>query len=141
MIKCFPVKHEGDVVDIRSHVREMAKKHGFDDLDQVRIVQSVSELAQNVVEHAEEGIVQVSLVEKEEKGGIQIEVQDFGPGIADLETILRSTEAPAVVEGYGLKQVRDLMDDFSIRVLEGKGTWIKVTKWLEEERKTSGDPM
>lgn len=140
MIKRFPIKYEWDVVDIRGQVRELAKKHGFGDLDQVRIVQSVSELAKNVVEHAEEGIVQVSMVEEEGRSGMLIEVQDCGPGIEDLELILRSSEAPAAVEGYGLKQVRELMDDFSVRVLEGKGTRIKVTKWLESKGET-GDHM
>ncbi|MDR6225839.1 ATP-binding protein [Desmospora profundinema] len=139
-MKRFPIKYEWDVVDIRSQVRELAKKHGFGDLDQARIVQSVSELAKNVVEHAEEGIVEVCLIQEEERSGIRIKVQDFGPGIEDLEMILRSSEAPASVEGFGLKQVRESMDDFSIRVLEGKGTLVQVTKWLEEQRQTDGSP-
>ncbi|WP_169713740.1 anti-sigma regulatory factor [Paludifilum halophilum] len=132
MEKTFPIKYEWDIVAMRSEVREAARQHGFSELDQVRIVQSVSELARNVVHHAEEGLVHIELVDEDEKSGMRIVVQDFGPGIAELNQILRMSESPAAVEGYGLKQVRELMDDFSIRAVEGKGTCVAVSKWKEQ---------
>lgn len=141
MNKRFPIKYEWDVVEIRSQVRELAKEQGFSELDQARIVQSVSELAKNVVEHAEEGIVEVELIQAEGCSGMQIKVQDFGPGIDDLDLILRSSEAPASVEGFGLKQVRELMDDFSIRVMDGEGTLVQVTKWLKTHPQRDKSPM
>ncbi|MDA8351809.1 MAG: anti-sigma regulatory factor [Firmicutes bacterium] len=125
----IPIKYEWDVVNIRSKVREMAKEMGFSELDQSRIVQSVSELARNVVHHAEEGVVRVESIEGD-KPGIRIVVQDFGPGIEDLDEVIRASESLVSTEGYGLRQVRDLMDDFAIRALEGKGTCVQVTKWL-----------
>lgn len=125
----FPVKYEWDIVSIRSEIRELARQHGFSDLDQARIVQSVSELARNVIHHADEGSVHVQLIEEEERSGIRIVVQDYGPGIADLDPIIRMTESPAVMEGSGLKKVKELMDDFSIRGAEGQGTCVTVYKW------------
>ncbi|SFS30112.1 anti-sigma regulatory factor [Marininema halotolerans] len=132
MKQSFPIKYEWDIVTIRKEVRKLAKEHGFSELNQARIVQSVSELASNVVHHAEEGRVQVELIEEENRSGIRIIVRDFGPGIDDLDQILRLSESPASVEGYGLKQVRELMDDFSIRAVEGKGTYVSVSKWKDE---------
>lgn len=130
--RSFPIKYEWDIVTIRKEVRKLANEHGFSELNQARIVQSVSELASNVVHHAEEGRVQVELIEEENRSGINIIVRDFGPGIDDLDQILRLSESPASVEGYGLKQVRELMDEFSIRAVEGKGTYVSVSKWKDE---------
>ncbi|SDW79674.1 serine/threonine-protein kinase RsbT [Marininema mesophilum] len=132
MKRSFPIKYEWDIVTIRKEVRKLANEHGFSELNQARIVQSVSELASNVVHHAEEGRVQVELIEEENRSGINIIVRDFGPGIDDLDQILRLSESPASVEGYGLKQVRELMDEFSIRAVEGKGTYVSVSKWKDE---------
>lgn len=130
MSMLIPIKYEWDVVNIRSKVREMAGELGFDELDQSRIVQSVSELARNVVHHAEEGVVRVEPVEEEGRKGMRITVQDFGPGMEDLEQLLRLSETPAAVEGYGLRQVKELMDEFTLRAVEGKGTCVQVCKWL-----------
>ncbi|MFC4077684.1 anti-sigma regulatory factor [Salinithrix halophila] len=132
MEKSFPIKYEWDIVAIRKSVRELAREHGFSELNQARIVQSVSELASNVVHHAVEGMVQVESVQGEGKAGIRIIVQDFGPGIEDLDQIIRLSESPTSMEGYGLKQVRELMDEFSIRAVDGKGTYVSVTKWKDE---------
>ncbi|SHF17804.1 hypothetical protein SAMN05444392_10974 [Seinonella peptonophila] len=40
--KTFRIQFEWDILDMRSEVREFAKKIGFNELDQSRIVQSVS---------------------------------------------------------------------------------------------------
>ncbi|WP_170109544.1 ATP-binding protein [Melghirimyces profundicolus] len=131
MSKIIPIKYEWDVVKIRSKVREVTKDLGFDELEQSRIVQSVSELARNVVHHAEEGVVLVEEVHEGDQKGIRIVVQDFGPGIEDLDQVIKRSESPASTEGYGLRQVRELMDDFTIRAVEGKGTCVEVRKWLD----------
>ncbi|EGK11188.1 anti-sigma B factor RsbT [Desmospora sp. 8437] len=126
----IPIKTESDVVTIRSKVREITGGLGFDELDQSRIVQSVSELALNVVHHAEEGTVLIEPLDREGRRGIRMVVQDFGPGMAETEPILRMSETPSVVEGHGLRQVRELMDEFVIRAVNGKGTCVQVSKWL-----------
>jgi serine/threonine-protein kinase RsbT len=126
----IPIKTESDVVTIRSMVREIAGGLGFDELDQSRIVSSVSELALNVVHHADEGTVLVEPVNREGRQGIRMVVRDFGPGMEETEQILRMSETPSVVEGHGLRQVRDLMDEFIIQTVNGKGTCVQVSKWL-----------
>lgn len=74
MRKTFQLNFEWDIVHIRSEVREMAKEMGFDELDQARIVQSFSELARNVIQHAEEGEIVLDEVEEEGKKGLRIRV-------------------------------------------------------------------
>ncbi len=48
--------------------------------DQSRIVSSVSELALNVVHHADEGTVLVEPVNREGRQGIRMAVRILGPG-------------------------------------------------------------
>ena len=73
----IPIKTESDVVTIRSMVREIAGGLGFDELDQSRIVSSVSELALNVVHHADEGTVLVEPVNREGRQGIRMVAPGF----------------------------------------------------------------
>jgi serine/threonine-protein kinase RsbT len=129
--KRFRVRYEWDIVSIRSEIREIAGHAGFDELDQARIVQSVSELARNVVHYADKGLILVETVERDGKEGLRILVQDLGPGIADVEEVLRRMETPSVTESSGLQQARRLMDEFSIQTVEGKGTCVEVIKWLK----------
>jgi serine/threonine-protein kinase RsbT len=129
--KKFRVRYEWDIVSIRSEIREIAGQVGFDELDQARIVQSVSELARNVVHYAEKGLILVETVERDGKEGLRILVQDLGPGITDMEEVFRKMDTPTVTENSGLQQVRSLMDEFSIQSVEGKGTCVEVIKWLK----------
>ncbi|MCS1352753.1 ATP-binding protein [Mechercharimyces sp. CAU 1602] len=126
----FRVNYEWDVVAIRKEVREFAREIGFDELDQTRIVQSVSELARNIVHHADEGTISIEKIEQEGKYGLQIRVQDCGPGIGDIEELMRKILSPINMEASGLLHVKELMDNFIIRE-EGEGTIVEVVKWLE----------
>lgn len=131
MRKTFQINQEWDIVAIRSEIRETARQFGFDLLDQARIVQSVSELARNVVYHADKGLVQIETLEERERMGLRFVVQDIGPGIADLDQVMKKMQIPTSVDSSGLQQVRKLMDDFTIRAAEGQGTCVEVVKWLK----------
>lgn len=129
MRKTFLLKFEWDIVNIRSEVREIAKEIGFDELDQARIVQSISELARNVIQHAEEGMITIDVVEEEDKKGIRIRVEDSGPGIPNFEEMMMK-ESQNIGETSGLQQVGMLMDELNYIPVE-EGTCVEVTKWLK----------
>lgn len=129
--KTFQIHFEWDIVYMRSEVRELAGGIGFDEVDQSRIVQSISELARNIIQHAEEGIITVDLIEKDDQKGIFIEVKDLGPGIQDMEELLRNVHTKTDKEKKGLSHVAMLMDDFRIQSGES-GTSVEVIKWLKK---------
>jgi serine/threonine-protein kinase RsbT len=58
-------------------------------------------------------------------------VQDLGPGIADVSELMKKVQGSQSVESSGLKQVHQLMDEFSIRTVEGRGTMVEAIKWLK----------
>jgi len=126
----FRIEYEWDIVATRSQLRELAREWGFDELDQSRIVRSVSELLRNVVHHAEKGLLRVERIERDGKVGMLIVVQDLGPGIADVSELMKKVQTPQSVDSSGLKQVHQLMDEFSIRTVEGRGTMVEAIKWL-----------
>src|SRR5690606_24881646 len=88
--KTFQINFEWDIVYMRSEVREIAGEIGFDEVDQSRIVQSISELARNIIQHAEEGMITVEMIEKEDQKGLFIKVQDLGPGIPNIDELLNN---------------------------------------------------
>ena len=129
--KTFQIHFEWDIVYMRSEVREIAKKIGFGEVDQSRIVQSISELARNIIQHAEEGIITVELIEKDGRTGLFIKVRDLGPGIPDIDELLRNVHTKANKEKKGLSHVAMLMDDLRIYSDE-TGTAVEVIKWLDK---------
>jgi len=132
MRKTFQLNFEWDIVHIRSEVREMAKEMGFDELDQARIVQSFSELARNVIQHAEEGEIVLDEVEEEGKKGLRIRVKDAGPGITNFKELTQGTNQ-AVGETSGLQHVEILMDELRQIPVES-GTCLEAIKWLNTKQ-------
>ena len=131
MQKRFEINDEGDIVNIRSEVREMAKEIGFDELDQSRIVQSMSELAQNVVQYADKGVLTISSVDEKGRKGLKIQVQDKGPGLNNLEEVAKG-RTQQVGETSGLQHVYMLMDELKQIPVES-GTCVEAIKWLKNK--------
>jgi serine/threonine-protein kinase RsbT len=128
MRRTYQVNFERDIVHIRSEAREIAREIGFDELDQARIVQAISELARNVIHHAEKGMVTLSEVEEEGRKGLKIRVQDLGPGIPNFKELMQGA-GQAVGETSGLKSVDVLMDEMK-QIPVDEGTCVEVVKWL-----------
>ncbi|RAL24332.1 ATP-binding protein [Thermoflavimicrobium daqui] len=133
----FQIKEEENIVHARSEVREISRSLGFDELDQARIVQSVSELARNVIQYASEGTITVEVVVVADRKGLRIKVEDFGPGIPNVQELLMEPKRKHNGETSGIQQVRMLMDDINIKTLE-EGTCVEVIKWLKTSTMLNG---
>ncbi|SFI58471.1 ATP-binding protein [Thermoflavimicrobium dichotomicum] len=136
----FHIKDEENIVHARSEVREIARSLGFDELDQARIVQSVSELARNVIQYAKEGTITVEVLTVEDRKGLKIKVEDFGPGIPNVKELMMEAKRKHNGETSGLQQVRMLMDDMNIKTSETgeAGTCVEVIKWLKTSTMLNG---
>ena len=64
------------------------------------------------------------------KRGVEIEVVDTGPGIADCEAAMDDHYSSGGTLGLGLPGVRRMMDEFSLESTPGEGTRVTVRKWL-----------
>lgn len=126
------INNDFDIVAARAEGRRLAREMGFDTIDQARIATVISELARNVVLHAHCGQVQMQQIEIGEKVGMQIVCEDQGPGINDLEGILRADGAHGVGTHLGLVGAKRLMDDLEIESHVGLGTIVKARRWLSQ---------
>ncbi|MBD8026484.1 anti-sigma regulatory factor [Ureibacillus sp. Re31] len=117
---------ELDIVTARKLGRKQAKQIGFNKVDQARITTAIGELAKNIFQYACEGKIIIERINKEGKKGVSITSIDQGPGIADVQKALEDGES----YGAGLSSVKRLVDSMHIFSEEGKGTTVKVEKWL-----------
>ena len=123
---------ESDIVTARQRARDAAKRLGFGMVDQSRITTAVSELARNVVRYAVNGQGDVTIRElavSPSVTGIEIVVQDKGPGIADIEQAMRHGFTSGAGLGLGLPGSKRLMDEMQIDSTLGRGTTITIRKW------------
>src|ERR1700742_1928114 len=120
------LRHDEGVVTARQRTRDIAELLGFDRLEQTRIATAVSELARNARRYAGSGEVRI----RTRAERLEIEVVDEGPGIPNLELILRGEYSSSTGMGRGLVGVRLLMDEFEISAPAGAGTRVVVAKRL-----------
>jgi len=125
-----PIKSEGDIVTCRKLIRSAAASAGFGMTDVTRIVTAVSELARNVFVHSgSDGVMRWQILYQAGKVGIQLEFEDYGKGIPDVDQAMEAGFTTAGTMGMGLSGVKRLMDDMAIKSEIGVGTTITVEKW------------
>jgi len=128
--RVIPIRTDLDIVTARVAGRELAKEMGFGVIDQARIATAISELARNVVLYTEGGEVVIRVVEDRGRRGIEVVCRDEGPGIEDIEVVMRDGYSTSRGLGMGLPGTKRLMDEFEIESKVGVGTTVRVRKWL-----------
>ncbi len=110
----------------------MAIAIGFDEKSAEEIVLVASELASNVVRHAGGGTL--TLAPLAGGAGIQIESEDRGPGIADVDSAMADGFSTAGSLGYGLGTVNRFVDDLDIATVQGDGCGLHVLarRWIRD---------
>lgn len=119
---------ENDVVAARQRARQTAAVLGFDKQDQVRVATAVSEIARNGLAYGKGGRVSFAVELGETDQHLLIVVQDFGPGIANLDAILAGSYQSKTGMGVGLTGTRRLLDDLQIVSNPGQGTTVSLFK-------------
>jgi serine/threonine-protein kinase RsbT len=123
---------ETDIVVVRKSVREAAIKLGFGITDVTRIITAASELARNVFLYAGSGVVRCRVLNRSDRVGLELVVEDHGPGIADIHQAMQPGYTTGNGLGFGLPGTKRLMDEMEIVSEAGKGTKVTVTKWRKE---------
>jgi len=120
---------EDDVFEASGAALRLAGETGFGRLECNLIATAVSEISMNVIRYAEKGMVKIAKTAN--KRGLSIEVKDEGPGIKDLKLALEDgfTTSKASL-GVGMGAARRAMDTFHLYSRPGKGTRVKMEKYL-----------
>ena len=125
----MPIRSRLDADQARREARQLAVRLGFDRGDAETVALAASELAMNLHRYAVEGEIVLRTVEDGTRRGLEIESQDAGPGIADLELAFQDGYTTGGGLGSGLPSARRLMDDFELKT-QPSGTRIVARKWL-----------
>jgi serine/threonine-protein kinase RsbT len=125
------IQNGDDVIRARQSAREMARELGFVIVDQIGIATAASELSRNAYQYSGAGKVIIKPVSRNHSRGIEIVIEDQGPGIPDLEQALQEGFSTNSARGHGLSGSRTLMDEFEIESRTGAGTRVTIRKWLK----------
>src|SRR5688572_23192489 len=132
-VRLLSLRDESDLVGVRRHVHELGERQGLTPLAIEALATAVTEIARNVLVHAESGTIRLSAAPA--RGGtgraVVVEVADRGPGIADIEAALVDGFSTGTGLGLGLPGARRLVDVFDVQTVAGRGTTVRLEKWAE----------
>lgn len=120
---------EADTVVAVFAVREMASQLGMQRGAGSALATAVSELTTNVIKYARHGKVTLRAVKRRDQPGIEVVVEDRGPGIADVENAMKDHVSTGGTLGLGLPGTKRLVDEFELDSRVGEGTRVRVVKW------------
>jgi len=124
-----PVRSSEDVVVVRQLVRALASKLGFTLVDQTKIVTAASELARNTVDYGGGGSVRLQPLTDGKRVGLRLTFEDKGPGIEDIERVMKDGYTSGGGLGLGLGGARRLSNEFEIVSRPGEGTRVSIARW------------
>ncbi len=113
-----------------SQIKKSLKQLGVSPQVIKRVVVALYEAEVNIVAHAYRGKISADIG----SAGINIVLDDEGPGIADISMAMKpgySTASPQVREmgfgaGMGLPNISENADEFDIKSEVGKGTTLRI---------------
>lgn len=130
-----PILTDMDIVAARQCGRKLATELGFSQTDTTLIATAISELTRNIILYAKQGeVILRPLQRRDTQGGkdgkgIMVIARDHGPGIENVQQVMRMGFSTSGSLGLGLPGVKRLMDEFNIDSRPGAGTTITVQKW------------
>lgn len=127
--KTFALKTTEDIARLRQQVLSQLKDHGFNLLAQTKMMTATSELARNMVVHAQGGEVKIEILVYGNKRGLRLIFADEGPGISDVDKAMENGYSTGSGLGLGLGGSKRLVDEFVITSQVGRGTCVTITKW------------
>ena len=126
----IPIDQLFDCALAQQTARQIACGLGFEEQASEEIVLVVAELASNLVKHAGRGTLTLRPLNQGEKIGIEVETEDHGPGMSDVEEAFKDGYSTGGGLGYGLGTVNRLMDELEVSSTAALGTRILCRRWL-----------
>jgi serine/threonine-protein kinase RsbT len=123
------VRSDADTVLARQAGRDAALELGFSRTDATFIATAISEIARNITVHAGEGEVIICQVRVDDRAGLRVVARDAGPGIRDVDAVMRQDYTSDGGLGMGIWGAIRLMDEVDIESEPGHGTTVTMTKW------------
>ena len=125
----MPIRTREQLHSARRLVQQWATRMDFSALERTKLVTAASELGRNTLVHGQGGSMTITELKEQARVGLQLNFEDFGPGIQDLEQALTDGFSTAKSLGHGLGGARRLVNEFEIQSQPGEGTRVTVRLW------------
>lgn len=119
LAEAIPIQCQNDILIARQTGRDLARSLGFRLADQTRLATAISELTRNIIKYAGAGSCTIRDASSRTQLKIEVVVEDWGPGIANLDEAMRDGFTSGSGLGAGLPGTRRLMQEFSIESKPG----------------------
>jgi anti-sigma regulatory factor (Ser/Thr protein kinase) len=128
------INSELDVLKARVAGKKIAAEVDFGEIGLAEIEIVISELGTNIVKHANaKGKMVFKTLTDGNVRGIEITAQDEGPGIKDIDEMMKDGRTTTGTLGIGLSGVKRLTDEFDLQSAEGNATIIRIRKWMKSD--------
>lgn len=124
------IRETADIVRARMSSRQVSAAYHASEVETTFITTIISELARNILIHAQSGEIQIDGSREDGHAGVRITARDKGPGIAELRRALIGGYSTCGRMGLGLCGVQRMADEFQIESNAEKGTVVTARKWL-----------
>jgi anti-sigma regulatory factor (Ser/Thr protein kinase) len=121
--------HTGEA---RRAAMALASHLGFQETERGKVGIVVTEIANNLVQHARGGVVLLRAIEYQSTLGIEVLSLDKGLGMVDVDECLQDGFSTAGTLGNGLGAIRRLSDLFEIYSIPNQGTTILAHLWSNQ---------
>lgn len=125
----MPIRTREQLHSARWLVQQWATRMDFSALERTKLVTAASELGRNTLVHGQGGSMTITELKEQARVGLQLNFEDSGPGIQDLEQALTDGFSTAKSLGHGLGGARRLVNEFEIQSQPGAGTRVTVRLW------------
>lgn len=138
--KSIAIDDGSSIGEARRISSRMAERARLKEADRGRVPLIVTELATNLVRHAQGGEILIRILPIESGPGIEIIALDRGPGIADLPRCMADGYSSHGTRGCGLGAVRRLSTEFDIHSTQPAGT-VVLSRVRSVDEKSRREPQ
>jgi anti-sigma regulatory factor (Ser/Thr protein kinase) len=125
----LPIVEPSQAGEARRMAVAFVSRLGFNETERGKVALVVTEVANNLVRHAQNGVLLLQALEKNGIAGVEILALDKGPGIDNLSECLQDGFSTAGTAGNGLGAMIRLSAFFDIYSLPKVGTAIVSHHW------------
>ncbi|MEW5856189.1 MAG: ATP-binding SpoIIE family protein phosphatase [Cyanobacteriota bacterium] len=129
----LPILESSQAGEARRIAIAIANRLGFTETERGQVGIVVTEIANNLVLHAKDGLLLLQPLSKNDITGIEILALDKGPGISNIQECLRDGFSTAGTPGNGLGAVSRLSAFFEIHSVPKVGTALLSHFWASPE--------
>lgn len=125
----LPIIEQSQAGEARRTAVALATRLGFNETERGKVSLVVTEVANNLVRHARDGVLLLQALEKNGIAGLEIFALDKGPGIDNITQCLQDGFSTAGTPGNGMGAVMRLSAFFDIYSVPTMGTAILAHLW------------